>query len=113
MAAHIKIKLTRGIKFVYYIARKTELPPYLYYFQFYLRSLPNQLIEQQNTFFERLQITEVHSEGVDRKWVLCDLNFGILSIVLKKAPNMLSAQFYCFGVGFHFKGHQVLKWLGM
>ena len=37
---------------LYSIARNGELPPFLYYSQVYLRSLPNQLMEQQNFFFE-------------------------------------------------------------
>ena len=36
----------------YYIARDAELIPFLYYSQGYLRLLPNQLMEQQNSFIE-------------------------------------------------------------
>ena len=74
MAAHNKIKLTWE-KMLYSIARNGELPPFLYYSQVYLRSLPNQLMKQQYSFLFLGMYVDVV-----RKWALWDfLHFGVLS----------------------------------
>ena len=71
-----KIKINWENEFVS-IVRNGELSTFLYYSQVYLRSLPNQLMDHQNTFFS------MYVEVV-KQWVLCCfLHFGILSEIKK------------------------------
>ena len=81
---------------LHYIARNGELPPFQYYPQVYLRSLPNQLMEQQNSFFEFMWMFQ--------EMVAFEL-FALWGIVqyLKRYQMSLSAHFSCVGVVFRFK----------